>query len=49
LGKFVPHEIAPSADTWIGVNRYGAARAESEGRQTPWLSRNLMIGDFDIF
>jgi hypothetical protein len=22
---------------------------ETAGRQTPWLSRNLMVGDFDIF
>ena len=22
---------------------------DSQGRQTPWLSRNLMFGDFDIF
>ena len=22
---------------------------DSEGRQTPWLSRNLIFGDFDIF
>jgi tetratricopeptide (TPR) repeat protein len=22
---------------------------DSEGRQTPWLSRNLMVGDFDLF
>lgn len=22
---------------------------DSEGRQTPWLSRNLMIGDFELF
>ena len=22
---------------------------DSQGRQTPWLSRNLMVGDFDIF
>ena len=22
---------------------------ESRGRQTPWLSRNLIVGDFDLF
>lgn len=27
----------------------GKVAGESRGRQTPWLSRNLMVGDFDLF